>query len=97
MNDVKRLQRAIWDLQRLDADHVESVPVHEKFQGETIWQGTVETFRVRNVPHAEFVYAWTYTDDDGRLQHVAVLGVPPINSALDAVRAYVMAQIEKQR
>jgi hypothetical protein len=29
--------------------------------------------------------------------HVAVLGVPPINSALDAVRAYVMAHIEKQR
>lgn len=97
MNDPKRLQRAIRDLHGLDGQHVESVPIHEVFQGKTVWEGDVEVFRVRGHPQAQLAYAWTYTDDDGTLQHVAVLGVPPINSAQDAVKAAVMAHIEKQR
>lgn len=62
-----------------------------------MWQGDVEVFTVTGHPTATRVYAWTYEDDDGTLQHVAVLGVPPTNSSLDAERAYVMAHIEKQR
>jgi hypothetical protein len=96
MNDPKRLQRAIRDLHGLDSEHVESVPVHEIFQGETVWEGEVEVFRVHGHPEAQRAYAWTYQDDDGTPHHVAVLGVPPINSAQDAVKAAVMAHIEKQ-
>jgi hypothetical protein len=72
------------------------VLVHETFQGKTVWSGEVEVFRVRGHPQATHAYAWTYQDDDGTLQHVAVLGVPPINSAQDAVKAAVMAHIEKR-
>lgn len=92
MNDPKRLQRAIHDLHGLDSEHVESVPVHETFQGETMWQGTVEVFRVRGHPKATHAYAWTHDLDDGRINHVAVLGVPPINSAVDAVRAVAVSE-----
>lgn len=91
MNDPKRLRKAIKDLHGLDAEHVESVPVHETFEGKTVWQGAVDVFRVRGHPTAQKVYAWTYEDDDGKLHHMAVLGVPPINSATDAVRAAVLA------
>lgn len=96
MNDPKRLKRAIRDLHGLDSEHVESVPVHETFQGKTVWQGDVEVFRVYGHPQAVRAYAWTYEDDDGTLQHVAVLGVPPINSALNAVQAAVVAHMRKQ-
>ena len=97
MNDPQRLQRAIRDLHGLDSEHVESVPVREVFQGKTVWEGDVEVFRIRGHPQATRAYAWTYADDDGILQHVAVLGVPPIDSAQKAVQAAVMAHIEKQQ
>jgi hypothetical protein len=92
MNDPERLKRAIRDLHGLDSEHVESVSVHETFQGETMWQGTVEVFRVRGHPKATHAYAWSYKTDDGELRHLAVLGIPPINSAVDAVRAVAVAE-----
>lgn len=97
MNEIKRLQKAIRDLHGLDSDHVESVPVHEAFQGKTVWEGDVQVFRVRGHPQAQRAYAWSYIGDAGETRYLAVLGVPPINSALDAVRAAVMAHIEKRR
>lgn len=97
MNDVPRLQRAIHDLHGLESDHVESVEVLETFQGKTVWEGTVEVFRVRGHPQATHAYAWTYTDDDGKLHYVAVLGVPPVDSAQKAVRAAVVAHIQNQQ
>jgi hypothetical protein len=96
MTHVERLQQAIRDLHGLDSEHVESVPVHETFQGKTVWEGTVDVFRVRGHPRAERAYAWSYKADNGEIRHVAVLGVPPINSADDAVKASVMAHIEKR-
>jgi len=96
MNDPKRLQQAIRDLHGLDAEHVESVDVLETFEGKTVWEGKVETFRVRGHPQATHAYAWTYADDDGNLHHVAVLGVPPVDTPQNAVKAAVVAHIKKQ-
>ena len=53
-------------------------------------------FRVRGHPQAQHAYAWSYKTEGGELRHVAVLGVPPIDSAEKAVKAAVMAHIEKQ-
>ena len=69
MTDRERLGKAIRDLHGVDSSHLRSEPVHETFQGETVWEGVVEV----------------------------LLGVPPINSAQDAVKAAVMAPIEKQQ
>lgn len=97
MNDPARLQKAIHDLHGLDAEHVESVPVHETFQGQTVWEGDVEVYRVRGHPKATHAYAWSYRNDDDELRHVAVVGVPPINSARQSVRAAVAASRGRQR
>jgi hypothetical protein len=42
-------------------------------------------------------YAWSYKTDDGETRYVAILGVPPINSALNAVQAYIVAEAKKQK
>ena len=97
MKHAERLQQAIRDLHGLDSEHVESVPITATFQGKTVWQGTVDVFRVRGDPQAQYAYAWSYATEAGEVRHVAALGVPPINSAHDAVKAAVMAHIEKQR
>jgi len=97
MKHVDRLQQAIRDLHGLESEYVESVPITETFQGRTVWQGTVDVFRVCGHPQAQHAYAWSYKTEDGELRHLAVLGVPPVNSPQKAVQAAVMAHIEKKR
>lgn len=96
MNDPKRLAEIVRQLHGVDATHVRSVDVHERFQGQTAWQGTVEVFSIRGHPEPSLAYAWTFEDDDGNTRHKAVLGVPPINSAVDAVRAAVVAEANQR-
>jgi hypothetical protein len=97
MTETERLQKAIRDLHGLESEYVKSVPVREILQGKTVWEGDVRVFRVRGHPQARHAYVWSYIGEAGETRYLAVLGVPPINSAQDAVKAAVMAHIEKQR
>jgi hypothetical protein len=71
---------------------VQSVPVHETHNGETVWDGTVHIFDLAGHPKAKRAYAWSYAMDDGRRMFFAVLGVPPINGPRDAVRAAIVTE-----
>jgi hypothetical protein len=95
--DIPRLVRAIRDLHGLDATHVRSEDVREMFRGKVAWEGTVEVFAVSGHPRATTAYAWSFENDAGNREYVAVLGVPPVNSALDAVRAAIAAEIQRQK
>jgi hypothetical protein len=64
-------------------DHSERV--HERFEGETVWEGDVLVFALQGHPEASRCYAW---EVDGEV--TAVLEVPPVKSAADAVRAAIM-------
>jgi len=97
MNDLGKLKKTILDLHGCDSAHAASIAVHETFEGKTVWQGIVEVFSLVNHPKAKDAYAWTYKNDAGELRHVAVLGVPPINSAYYAVRAYIVAQSRQSK
>lgn len=92
MTDVEKLQRVIREQHGAESAHVRSEPVHETFRGETVWEGVVEVFALQGHPQAETAYAWSHETDEGGRRYVAVLGVPPINSAVDAVRAAVVAE-----
>lgn len=71
--------------------HLESVAIVETFRGQTIWQGMVEVYAVASPP-PDKVYAWAVESASGEPEYVAVLGKPPINSPLDAVRAWIISQ-----
>ena len=96
MTEIERLQKAILDLRA--TVHVASIPVHETFQGKTAWEGIVEVFMLANYAKGlNRAYARSYKTDDGETRYVAILGVPPINSALNAVQAYIVAEAKKQK
>ena len=97
MTEIERLEKALLDLHGCKGKHVRSVTVHETFEGKTVWQGAVEVFELDNHPQAKVAYAWSYKADDGNMHHVAVLGVPPVNSPQDAVRAYVVTEAQKKQ
>jgi hypothetical protein len=95
MTDRERLRKAIRDLHGADATHLRSEHVHETFQGQTVWEGIVEVFALKGHPSAELAYAWSHETDEGGRRYVAVLGVPPVNSAAEAVQASIAATHRK--
>ena len=97
MTQIARLQKAIRDLHGLESTHDRSEPVHETFQGETAWEGVVEVFTVYGHSKARLAYAWSHETDPGGLRYVAVLGVPPVNSAQDAVRASIASEAQRAK
>ena len=75
----------------------ETVPVHEVFRGETVWQGDVEVFDLAGHPKAKHCYAWSHLDGakDERTRFVAVLEIPPVESAETAVRVQIVKDSKK--
>ena len=77
-----------------EAKHIESVPVKETFQGQTVWDGVVEVFDLRGHPKANRAYAWAHDTDNPERpkRHVAVLHIPPVISPQTAVRAAIIQE-----
>ena len=61
---------------------VDEMGVRETFRGETVWDGVVEVFDVSGHPVAKQAFAWSHETDVGGRRYVAVLAVPPIDSAI---------------
>src|ERR1051325_9695979 len=89
MNDINSLREVILELHGCSSRHVSTEPVQQTSQGHTVWQGLIEVFDLINHPKADRCYAWTYQDDEGRMQFAAVLGSPRVQSAHDAVKAAI--------
>jgi len=66
VNYIEQLKKLIEDEYGTTATHVETVPVHETLNGETIWDGEVEVFNVPEYPNADCVFAWAFEDDNGQ-------------------------------
>ena len=47
MTEREKLRRVIRDLHGVDSSHLRSEPVHETFQGQTVWEGVVEVFALK--------------------------------------------------
>src|SRR2546426_949496 len=93
---IAELQAAILNLHGCESKYLETVPVTEEFNGETIWQGEVEVFEIRGHSKATRCYAWGHVtgDNDQARRYVTVLELPPVNSPQSAVRAAIMSEIK---
>lgn len=75
------------------ATRVESVPVKETFQGQTVWEGVVEVFDLAGNPKATRAYAWSSPiEGSDKRRFYAVLHLGGIRSPQDAVRAAIVAE-----
>jgi hypothetical protein len=94
MNNIEELKAIIHELHGAEATHRESVPVHEMFGGQTVWQGTVEVFDLKGHPKTDTAYAWSHDTDDPKnpRRHVTVLHIDPALSPLAAVRASLIQE-----
>lgn len=88
----------IHQLHGCDSKHLETVPVHETFRGQTVWKGEVEVFELRNHPKASRCYAWSrQADNEADERFVAVLELPPVDSPQAAVKVAIAAEVKGQR
>jgi hypothetical protein len=91
---IPALQDAIRHLHGLEATWLESVPVHEQHEGQTVWEGEVQVFAVEH-PKALRVYAWSHEAEGGRRRFHAVLGAGPVDRAVMAVRTAVLTDNQR--
>jgi hypothetical protein len=98
MSYVSELQDAIRRLHGVESKHIGSVPVKETFEGKTVWEGIVEVFELIGHPKAPKVYAWAHDTDDPKQphRHVTVLHIPPVTSAVLAVRAAIVEEFRNR-
>lgn len=92
MTYIEELQDAIRHLYHVEPVYVETVPVKETWEGQTVWEGEVEVFDLPDLTEADRIYAWAYETGnvDQPKRTVTVLHVPPVTSPEKAVRASIV-------
>jgi hypothetical protein len=94
VKQINELRETIRSLHGTNSKHVDSVPVKETWQGNTVWEGIVEVFELDSHPTAARAYAWSHDTGDPKrpTRHVTVLHGGPITSAVEAVRAAIIQE-----
>lgn len=90
--DTNQLKQAIEGMHGGEATFAQSVPVTEKFDGGTVWEGVVQVFDLVGNSQASRAYAWSYETEGGKRRFFSVLHIGPINSPVAAVRAAIVAE-----
>lgn len=90
---VDQLKQAVESQHGGTATLVQSVPVREKFQGATAWEGLVHVFDLAGNPMATRAYAWSSPiENSDKRRFFAVLHMGAITSPAEAVRAAIVAE-----
>jgi hypothetical protein len=87
--DIAALQHAIRDRYGIATRHGGSVDVNQVFPGGLPFPGIVSIFHLEKHPKATMAYAWR---SDADAPPVIMLAVPPIKSAIDAVRTWLASR-----
>lgn len=95
IDTIEELQKAVETLHECRAHFVETDEVVELFQGKRVWEGIVFIFDLEGHPKATRAYAWSSPiEGSTKRKFFAVLHVPPVTSARDAVRAAIVQDTE---
>ncbi len=99
MTYLQALIDAIAQTHGVAARHIETVPIREVWHGEVAWEGDVEVFAVEHASGATRCYGWGYPADNETTprQYVCVLGLGPVDSPINAVRAAIRAQAGEKK
>lgn len=92
---IEALEKAILDLHGCKAMWIESVPVKEAFEGETVWEGIVQVFEVDH-PKSKLCYAWSHgLNNSKKRRFFAALHQGTVNSPEKAVRAAIVGEFRR--
>lgn len=70
-----------------------SEQVTERWEGKIVWDGVVHVFSLTENTRAKTAYAWSSPIEGSKKRRFfADLQIPPFNTAIDAVRAAIVAE-----
>ncbi len=84
--DIQQLRQAVRMVSGCESIRHDTVIVVAQARDDTLHQLVVQVFELISHPEARFAYAWRDTRRPGDA-YIAVLGVPPVYTARDAVNA----------
>jgi hypothetical protein len=86
------LKQAIENLHNCDATYVGEHWVEERFDDDLVWRGEVCEFSLQDHPTAKVCFVWSSpVEGSEKRRFYAVLKLPPIRSASDAVKAAIVS------
>ena len=95
---IKALKQAVEGLHNCKAKYKKKTHILETFEGQTVWEGDVYIFDLKDHPSAKLAYAWSSpVEGTNKTRFFAVLRAPPVESALDAVRASIANDFKQKR
>jgi hypothetical protein len=95
---IEDLKDAVEKLHNCRASHIEDIAVIEKFGHDTVWEGIVSVFEVKEHNKANRCYAWSSPIEGSKKRRFyAVLNIPPVDSPQKAVRASIVRDYNKMR
>ena len=91
--EIRDLKKAVEAQHGGAAALAQTVPVHETFHSQVVWDGVVHVFDLEGHPTASRAYAWSSPiEGSTKRRFYAVLHLGGIRSPLDAVRAAIVAE-----
>ena len=91
--EIAQQKRAVETQHGCTATLIQSAPVKETFDGQTVWEGVVHVFKINGHPKAHKAYAWSSPiEGSDKRRFFAVLHLPPITSPVEAVRAAIVQE-----
>jgi hypothetical protein len=91
---IERIQVTFEHLHHYSAAHSATVPAHEVFRDQTVWQGDIEAFTLTWQPKAQGAHGGSEGHGD-KERFFAVLEILLLKSAAEAVRASIVADAKK--
>jgi hypothetical protein len=87
-SDFEAIRRSVEALHGCEASYLTSEHVRESVGDRVVWDGMVSVFGLAGHPATTMCYAWSAEEkESSERAYYAVLQIPPIESARDAVRA----------
>jgi hypothetical protein len=95
--EANQLKEAVERMHSGSAQLAQSVPVRGTSEGKPVWEGVVHGFDLAAHPTATRAYAWSSPiEGSTKRRFFAVLHTSRISSPLEAVRAAIVAEHERE-
>ncbi len=86
------LLNAIENRAKCPAVHLQTQPARLAIDGQVVWKGKVEVFQLKDHPQAKLAFGWGFQNDQKKIEYVTVIGIPPLDNPLSAVKAFVASR-----
>ncbi len=87
-----KLLDAIERRAQCSAVHIQTQPVRLALDGQILWKGKVEVFQLKEHPEAKLAFGWGVPNGQGQTEFITVIGRPPLDNPISAVKAYLASK-----